>query len=262
MLRPRSKQLPQNMKIAILFGAAVVFTAAATAQSNYTVPKTLDGQPNLQGIWEARNTAQWNIEDHSGNMGIPAGRGIVVDPADGKIPYLPEAAKKRQENYDKRAQLDPLNKCFLPGVPRINYLHYPFQIFQTEDFVAIAYEYVHSTRTIYLKRPQHPEEIEMWMGDSRGHWEGNTLVVDVTNNVPDTWFDASGNFHSNRMRVTERYTRTADDALLYEATIDDPLTFSKPWKIALTLDRRKEKDLQVLEYECHVYAEEAREKAQ
>src|SRR5580704_298883 len=130
------------------------------------IPRAADGKPDLQGIWQARNTAAAGLEDHSASMGIPAGRGVIVDPPDGKIPYQPWAAAKREENYKNRAAADPLGKCFLAGVPRITYLSFPFQIFQTAQFVAIAYEYDHATRTISLDGRKHLEDIDFWMGDS------------------------------------------------------------------------------------------------
>ncbi|HLI82357.1 MAG TPA: hypothetical protein VKV17_00475 [Bryobacteraceae bacterium] len=220
-----------------------------------TVPRLPDGHPDLQGIWEARNTADGNLEAHSAAAGIRAGTAVIVDPADGKIPYQPWAAAKQKENFAKRATLDPVNRCFLPGVPRIAYMHYPFQIFQTPQFIAITYEYVHASRTIFMNGKPHLDDIDFWMGDSRGHWEGDTLVVDVTDNNSETWLDSSGNFHSEAMHVVERYTRTSPDTLQYEATIEDPKVFTRPWKIAMPLYRHAEPDAQLYEYECHVYRE-------
>ncbi len=239
--------------IAIPFAAAALFAVSAAAQ----VPRTADGKPDLQGIWQVRNTAAASVEDHGASWGIAAGRGVIVDPADGKIPYRPEALKKRDENYKNRATADPLGKCFLAGVPRINYLPFPFQIFQTPKFVAIAYEYDHATRTIPLDGSKHLEDIDFWMGDSRGHWDGDTLVVDVADLNEQTWLDLSGDFHSDATKVTERYTRTGPDILQYEATIEDPKVYTRPWKISMPLYRHTEKDFQLYEYECHDYLEEA-----
>ena len=175
---------------------------------------------------------------------MPAGAGVVVG---GEIPYTPEAAAKRQQNFQNRATEDPNNKCFLPGVPRANYMPLPFQIFQTGKNVAILYEYVHAYRLIPLDGSKHPDDVDFWMGDSRGHWEGDTLVVDVADNNDQTWFDASGNFHSGALHVVERYTRTGPDTILYEATIEDPKVFIKPWKISLPLYRRPEKNFQLMD---------------
>jgi hypothetical protein len=214
-----------------------------------------DSRRDLQGIWEAHSTASASLEAHSADAGIRAGQSLIVDPADGRIPYQPWAAAKRAENFKSRATADPVNKCYLPGVPRITYMPFPLQIFQTPEFVAITYEYVHASRTIHMKNPKHLDDISFWMGDSRGRWEGDTLVVDVADNEPSTWLDASGDFHSDALHVIERYTRTSPDSLRYEATIEDPKVYTKPWKIGITLHRHTEKNAQLYEYECHVYKE-------
>jgi hypothetical protein len=237
---------------ALLCTSSGAMFAQAAKPAAYRAPRTDDGKPDLQGIWQAHNTAAYNLEDHSASLGVPGGRGVVIDPADGKIPYRPEALKIREQHWNTRKTSDPLGKCFLPGVPRVMYLPFPFQIFQTEDFVIIASEFAHTTRTIHLKG-EHPEELDFWMGDSRGHWEGETLVVDVADNNANTWFDQSGNFHSEQLHITERFTRTAPDILTYEATLEDPKVFTKPWKISMPFELHKEKDFQLLEYECHVY---------
>jgi hypothetical protein len=229
---------------------------AQNAPKAAAIPRLADGKPDLQGIWEARNTADGNLEAHNAAAGIRAGEGVIVDPPDGKIPYQPWAAAKQKENFLKRASTDPVNKCFLPGLPRITYMHYPFQIFETPKFVAITYEYVHASRTIHMDGSPHLDDIEFWMGDSRGRWEGDTLVVDVADNNGDTWLDMSGNFHSEALHVVERYTRTSADTLQYEATIEDPKVYTKHWKIAMPLYRHTEKNAQLYEYECHVYREQ------
>ncbi len=230
--------------------------AAQTKGRAYVAPRTSDGKPDLQGIWEARNTAAGSVEAHGASAGIRAGESVIVDPADGKIPYLTSALATRDQNFKKRASLDPVGKCFLPGVPRIAYMPYPFQIFQTPEYVVMTYEYVHASRTIHMSG-QHLDNIDFWMGDSRGRWEGESLVVDVADNSPQTWLDMSGNFHSADMHVIEKYTRTSPNTLQYEATIEDPKTFSKPWTIRRPLYLHDEKNAQLYEYECHVYREEA-----
>ncbi len=226
-------------------------------QQPYRGPRTPDGKPDLQGIWEASSTASGNLEAHSASLGIRAGESVIVDPGDGKIPYQVAARTKQQENFARRATADPVNRCFLPGVPRITYMPFPFEIFQTPEFVAITYEYAHASRTVHMNRSQHPDDIEFWMGDSRGHWEGETLVVDVADNNGDTWLDSSGNLHSAAMHVVERYTRTGPDTLQYQATIDDPKVLTKPFTISIPLLRHTGKNAQLYEYECHVYLEEA-----
>jgi hypothetical protein len=231
-----------------LAGSVLIIAAAPEASRS-------DSRRDLQGIWEARSMAAASLEAHSADAGIRAGESAIVDPADGRIPYQPWAAAKRAENFANRAASDPVNKCYLPGVPRITYMPFPFQIFQTAEFVAITYEYVHASRTVHMKNPKHLDDISFWMGDSRGHWEGDTLVVDVADNEPATWLDASGDFHSDALHVIERYTRTSPDTLLYEATIEDPKVYTKPWKISMPLYRHTEKNAQLYEYECHVYRE-------
>src|SRR5262249_16576550 len=159
-----------------------------------------------------------------------------------------------------RATADPLGKCFIPGVPRANYLPFPFQIFQTPKYVIIAYEYDHASRTIALDGSKHLEDIDFWMGDSRGHWEGDSLVVEVADLNDQTWFDLAGNYHSEKLRVVERYTRTGPETLQYEAAIEDPKVFTKAWKISMPLSLHTEKGFQLYEYECHVYLEDAAQK--
>jgi len=228
----------------------------------YTPPKTGFGHPDLQGIWQVLDTSvAYNIEPHTATFGVPAGRGVIVDPPDGMLPYLPAAVAKRQENLRNRAALDPLNKCYKPGVPRITYLHFPFQILQTPQFVTFVHEYIHNTRTVYLNRKTHLEGLDFWNGDSIGRWEGNTLVVDVADFNDQTWLDASGNYHSEALHLEERYTRSDPDTITYEVTITDPKVFSRPWKMSVLLYRHKERNFRILEYECHAYAEDAAKEA-
>jgi hypothetical protein len=197
------------------------------------------------------NTAAWNIEDHNASLGVPAGRAVVEG---GGIPYQPWALKKQQENYANRATLDPENMCLLSGVPRITYMPYPFQIVQQADKVNILYEYNHTLRHIYMNGNPHPDgPINWWMGDSRGSWDGNTLVVDVVHFTDQTWFDRAGNFHSEELHVVERYTPTGPNHLFYEVTIEDPAVFTRPWKMSMTLYRRMGPDAELLEYECYAY---------
>jgi hypothetical protein len=228
----------------------------AAGQSAYRAPRTVDGQPDLQGIWQAVNTANWNIQDHSAGLGIPAGQGIV----DGnEIPYLPTALAHKQENYRRRLTDDPETKCFMVGTPRTMYLPYPIQIVQTKDQINIISEYVHTVRSLRFTG-QHPKGPRWYMGDSRARWDGDTLVVDVTNFQDETWFDRAGNYGSDAMHIVERYTRTGPDHILYEATIEDPQVFARPWKISMPLYRRVEKNAQLLEYECQAYLEAERDR--
>jgi hypothetical protein len=226
----------------------------------YTPPRTPHGQPDLQGIWQALNSAAWDIQDHPARLGVPAGLGVV----DGnEIPYQPWAAAKKQENFDNRATADPETKCYMPGVPRITYAGFPFQILQTPDLIMVVYEYVHSVRPIFMDGRPHfpPGATHFWLGESRGRWDGNTLVVHVRNFTDQTWFDRAGNFHSDALRVVERYTPIGPDHLRYEAIIEDPKVFTRPWNMSMILYRRKEPRVRLLEYECYAYAAEEEDKA-
>jgi hypothetical protein len=228
------------------------------AQGQGPVARTSDGKPDLRGVWQALNTAAWNLEDHVGSLGIPAGQGVVEG---NEIPYQPWAKEQRRRNFVNRLTADPEAKCFLPGVPRATYMGFPFQIFQTPKYVSMLYEYAHGDRVIYMNGSKHPNpEINFWMGDSRGRWDGDTLVVDVANFNGDTWFDRAGNFHSEALHVVERYRLIDADHMSYDATIEDPRVFTRPWKIEMPLYRRKEPNIQILEYECAAYLEEARQR--
>ena len=228
--------------------------------SAYSPPRTSRGQPDLQGIWQALNTAAWDIEGHSGATGIPAGKGVVEG---GSLPYLPDALLKRNENFANRRTADPETKCWLPGVPRITYMPHPFQILQFDRYIVISYEYLNTSRYIYMDGTPSPDPdvIDFFMGSSNGRWDGNTLVVEVTNNNDRTWFDRAGNHHSDAMRIVERYTPIGPHHLQYEVTVTDPKTFSRPWKMSMPLHRRIETDAELLEYECFAYAEEDAEAA-
>ena len=232
----------------------LMLSTAATAQPS-AIPRDAEGHPDLHGIWQALNTADWNLEDHSPALGVPAGRSVVEG---GRIPYRPAAASVRLENFENRATEDPEAKCWMAGVPRSTYLPHPFQIVQTPSQIVIMYEYVHSVRSIYMnsKHPEDPLEA-LWMGDSRGHWEGDALVVDVVNLTGNTWLDRSGNFYSENVHIVERYTPQGWDHLLYEVTIDDPGVYTQPWKMSMPLYRHVEADAGLLEYECYAYLEAA-----
>jgi hypothetical protein len=226
--------------------------SAAGQTSGAQIPRTADGRPNLQGIWQAVNTAAWDIQDHTAGEEGPGGQGIVEG---NEIPYQPWASTKKKENFEKRTTSDPQSKCYLPGVPRIMYMPFPFQIFQTPQLVAMTFEYVHATRSIYTNGTRHPapDAIDFWMGDSRGRWEGDTLVVDVANNNDQTWFDKAGNFHSDALHLVERYTLADTDHITYEVTVEDPKVFTRPWKMSMPLYRHKERNFQLLDYECYVF---------
>ncbi len=241
--------------------AAASLLAPASAQT-YRPARTPDGHPDLNGIWQAMNTAEWDLEGHAAQAGQlvplgaegaePPGIGVVEG---GTIPYLPAALEKKKANYAERLKLDPEVKCYLPGVPRANYMPFPFQIVQSNKVILMSYEYDGGVRTIYMDNPG-PAPVDSWMGWSAGHWEGDTLVVDVTGMNDQTWFDRAGDFHSDMLHVVERYTPVSPTILNYEATIEDPQTFSRPWKISMPLYKHVEKNAQLLEFKCVEFVEE------
>ena len=231
----------------VVFFVAAISVADAQAPGN-PLPRTRDGKPDLSGIWQAMNTAAWDIQDHNAQKGVPAGLGVVVG---NEIPYRPEALAKKRENSANRATADPESKCYLPGVPRIMYMPYPFQIFQAADMITVLFEYVHATRAIYTNGTPHPPgHIDWWMGDSRGRWEGDTLVVDNVHFNNETWFDRAGNFHSEQLHLVERFTPLDRDHITYEVTVEDPKVFTAPWRMSMVLYRHREPNVQILEYEC------------
>jgi hypothetical protein len=181
---------------------------------------------------------------------VPAGQGVVVG---NEIPYQPWALTKKRENAAKRTEVDPETKCYMLGVPRATYTDLPFQIFQKPDLVVVAYEYAHGLRYVYTDGTPHPKgPIEWWMGDSRGHWEGDTLVVDVVH-FNEGLLDRAGNFHSDALHVVERFTPRGRDHITYEVTLEDPKVFTRPWTMRMVLYRKVEPDARLLEHECYSY---------
>ena len=265
--------------VAAAAGALLAVVAAPLAGQQapaYRAPRTADGKPDLNGIWQALNEANYDLEAHMarpalalragpygpvpaagvlalGAVGaVPPGMGVVEG---GTIPYKPEAAAKKKENQEKWLERDPEIKCYLPGVPRATYMPQPFQILQSSSALFIAYQYDGAVRNIYLKDPG-PAPVDSWMGQSVARWDGDTLVVDASGFNDSTWFDRAGNFHSDQLKVTERYTRTSPDVISYEATMTDPETFTRPWKISMPLYRRIEKNVQIMDFKCVEFVEE------
>jgi len=282
--------------VAVVVAAAAVWihrpgsAGASSGESAgaYRAQRTADGKPDLNGIWQALNTANFDLQAHPARPalsllpapprsgvpglvratpvalpdpavralgavgGVPAGEGVVVG---GEIPYQPWAAAKKQENAREWLKRDPEIKCFMPGVPRATYLPYPFQILQSTNKIVIAYEFAGATRTVHMDTVGDSPS-PTWMGWSRGRWDGDTLVVEVTDFNEDTWFDRAGNFHSDELKVTERYTRESPDRLTYQATIEDPKVFTRPWTIRMPLYRRAEENKRLLEYKCVEFVEE------
>src|SRR5688572_3349589 len=239
--------------------AVVVVNAQAPA---YRAPRAPDGKPNLNGIWQAINSAHWDIEAHSAAPGpvlelgaagaIPAGLGVVEG---GTLPYRPEALAKRNENRANRLKLDPEVKCYLPGVPRATYMPFPFQIIQSQKHVMLVYEYAGAVRTVYMT-DQVEAPADSWMGWSNGRWEGETLVVDTKGFNDLSWFDRAGNFHSDALHVVERFTARSPETLNYEVTVEDPKVFTRAWKMSMPLYRRVEPNAQILEFRCVEFAED------
>jgi hypothetical protein len=243
-----------------LIAALAFYTIPATAQTK--VPKPTPNKPNLTGLWQAFGTADWDIQAHGAEPGpfyqlgaigaIPAGQSIVVGD---ELPYLPKALEQKKKNLADRFKLDPVVKCYMPGVPRANYMAFPFQIIQSDKDILIAYEFGSENRVINMGKAQ-PAVTDTWMGTSNGHWDGNTLVVDVTGFNGMAWFDRAGNFSSDALHVVERYTPIDANTLNYEATIEDPQTFSRPWKMNVILYKHREKNARLLEFKCVEFTEE------
>ena len=268
--------------VAVAVGAGIGITLTSSMARRASGPaRTSDGKPNLSGIWQANNEAHWDLQAHEARAGavtqpgvypyefarvpaapvlalgaaagVPGSVGVVV--GDGEIPYKPEAAATKKENGANWIDRDPELKCYLPGIPRAMYMPYPFQIIQSTNKVQMAFTFANAARTIHLDKVEGPPD-DTFMGHSVGHWEGDTLVVDVTGFNGKNWFDRAGNFHSASLHLVERFTPINPDAIRYEVTIEDPETFTRPWRIAMPLYRRQEQNIQLLEYPCIEFAEE------
>jgi hypothetical protein len=223
----------------------------------------ISGRPNFNGVWQALNGANWNLEAHSaeqlkdfwqlGAIGaIPAGQSMLK--GGGSIPYLPEALKQRNENRAKWPAADPEAKCYMLGVPRVTYHNLPFQIFQGNGDMVMVYPFAAAHRVIYMK--DHTDlPVDSWMGRSNGTWEGDVLTVVTTSQNGQSWFDRAGNFASNKLKVTERFTLLGPNHIWYEATLEDPQTFSRPWTIEMPLYRLVDRNAQLLENKCVPFAD-------
>ena len=235
--------------MALCTAMAIGAGASALAQQapTYRAPRTADKRPDLQGIWQVLNSAEYDLLDHGASLEAPAGRSVVEG---NEIPYRQDALAQRRDNFAKRATADPNRTCSFPGVPRITYMPYPFKIVQSTGVTMFLYEFGHHTRLVYTDGTPFHEGIPAWMGDSRGRWEGETFVVETKNFSADTWFDRVGDFHSDALHVVERFTRTGPDHLRYDVTITDPKVFTRLWKMSMPLYRRVEPDAGLIEYEC------------
>ena len=245
--------------------AAVALGAAAGARADGVLtelPRTPDGHPDLSGFWQTLDAAHWNLEPHASDypvllelgaqFAIPPGLGVVDG---GQIPYLAEARAERVRRFENRLAEDPEGKCYLGGVPRSTYMPYPFQILQSPDNIVISYQFATGVRRIFVGGSQEAP-LDSWMGWSNARWDGDTLVVEVTAFNGQTWLDRSGNYFSENAKVTERYTPLGPNHLQYEATIEDPTVFSRPWTIRMPLYRIVTEGFRLLEFKCEPFAEE------
>jgi hypothetical protein len=253
--------MTSNARLLLVSCTFLALCSSAVAQE-YRAPRAWDGHPNLAGIWQAMNEANWDLEDHSaaegtvweiGSIGlIPPGQGVVEG---GAIPYLPAGLEQKKKNFTSRRTDDPEAKCYMPGIPRANYLPYPFQIIQSPQGMMFVYEFATANRLVNMGAPK-PAAADSWMGTNNGHWEGETLVIDVTGLNGLAWLDRAGNWGSDKLHVVERFTPRSADTLTYEATIEDSSVFSRPWKISMPLYRRVEKNARILDLKCVEFSEE------
>lgn len=226
--------------------AALVFASGLAAAD---IPRTAQGKPDFSGIWQTLSAADYGLEPHGARSDAPPGPGIVIG---GVIPYLPAALAQRDANFAERASKDPARQCFSPGTPRGIYYPEPLQIFQRERDLTVLFQFSHRPRTIHTNASLHPEgPIGFWFGDSRAHWEGDTLVVDVADFNSDTWLDRAGNFHSDQLHVNERWTLLDANTIEYVATLEDPLVYARPWQLNVQLHRHREANFQLIENTCY-----------
>jgi hypothetical protein len=272
MVRLQPKAALGLMTAVFMFGAActqqqapepVVESVDETAADIASDFSRIEGRPDLNGLWQANNTANWNLEAHSAEdlpqfsglgaiAAIPAGISYVEG---GTIPYLPAALAQRDENRAGWPATDPEAKCYMPGIPRATYMPFPFQIVQGNQDILFAYEFATANRVVNMQ-DEEAAVVPTWMGTSNGRWEGDTLVVEVTGNNELAWYDRAGNYRSTSTTVTERYTKVSDDRIDYAATIEDDTLYSRPWTIRLPLYRRTEQGAQMLEFKCVPFSEE------
>jgi hypothetical protein len=250
------------MKVDRCTVAALLLATLSIAVSQAEVPR-LQGKPDLNGIWQAMNSANWNLEAHAARkidsawqfgalFAIPAGKSVVVG---GTIPYLPEALQMREQLRSEWPKSDPETYCYLPGIPRATYMPYPFQILQGDRDILMVYSYTTANRTIYMRNHQEPP-VDSWMGRSNGHWDGDTLIVQTVGFNGRGHLDRAGNFVSPTLKVTERFTLQNPNVIRYEATLEDPQTYSAPWKIRMPLYKHVEDDAELLEHKCVPFVEE------
>lgn len=229
---------------------ALVLSGVAASAMAQTIPRLANGKPDFSGVWQTLSEADYDLEPHSGRRDAPPGAGVVEG---GTIPYLPQALAQKKENFEARAKDDPRLKCWALGVPRSVYYPAPFQILQRDRDLTLVHQFGYQVRTIHTNGSDHPERKEQgfWLGDSRGKWDGDTLVVDVTDQNDETWLDRAGAYHSDALHVVERWTYVDPDTISYRATVEDPNVFSKPWNVDVLLHRRRDKNFELIEDYCY-----------
>jgi hypothetical protein len=255
---------------------ALILAISLPLPAQEAIPRLADGNPDLNGVWQVLNSANYDIEPHAaraalafdpgpfgpvpasevvmlGAVGaVPAGLGVVEG---GSIPYTPEALEQRDENRDNWLERDPEIRCYLPGIPRANYMALPFRIFHSEQSVVFVYEYAGAVRNVLLEDPG-PAPVDSWMGQSVGRWDGDSFVIEVTGQNGRTWLDRAGNFYSSALRVTERFTPTSAYTMRYEAILEDPTVYTRPWRMEMNLYRRVGEDARLQQFKCIEFVEE------
>ena len=262
-MRTRLAKVALAVAVAVSIAGLYTSFVPLSGQTPPSRPMRLaDGKPNLNGIWQVMNTANWDIQTHEAKAGpvVSLGAAFAVPPGVGvvdgeEIPYRPEALAKKKENGENWMTRDPEVKCYMPGIPRATYMPFPFQIVQSQDTILMAYEFASASRVIRMNSKEK-SPAPAWMGWSVGRWDGDTLVIDVTDNEEQTWFDRAGNFHSDALHVVERYSLADANTINYEVTIEDPKVFTRPWKMSMPIYRRLDRNAQLMEYKCVPFVEE------
>ncbi len=259
--------MPRKILASLTTACALMSIATTICTGGEELPRAHNGRVDLSGIWQALSPADWNVEPHIAQTGtraqatafdaMPPGVGMVKDGRKGLIPYRQDARARQQANFTGRAHLDPAAKCYLPGVPRANYMGHPLQILQSDEHLFIAYQFAQASRTVYIDQPAFEAPVESWMGHSLGRWDGNDrLIVDVTDQVDKTWLDRAGNYHSSALHVEESYSLLSPNHLLYQATLTDPETYTEPWRIEVILYRNMNPNARLLDFKCVEFVEE------
>jgi len=250
---PQRLTLTGALALALLAGAVAPASAAPkpVAAAN-AIPRDAQGHPDFSGIWQTLSEADYDLEPHAGRRDAPPSAGVVEG---GAIPYLPAAQEHRKKNFAGRTNDDPRLRCFVLGVPRGVYYPAPFQILQRAEDLTLVHQFGNQVRVIHKDGSLHPEELhkEQWLGDNRAHWEGDTLVNDVTDVNDETWLDRAGNYHSEKLHVVERWQFVDKDTIQYRATLDDAKVFSRPWTVEVLLNRRRDANFRLIEDYCTTF---------